>query len=132
VGCGQERPGWRRNKIGLKEGVEIGRRGGASKGKVIFIKDDMARDEDAVGEEVKAAVPLMVRGVTEEKTMCGARGELVGSGGRGVGIVGTAKDTKVIIEGGYTIQGKVGVGWLTAFEGRRLRRWVAVFRASAQ
>jgi hypothetical protein len=27
---------------------------------------------------------------------------------------------------------KWGVEWLTAFEERRLRRWVAVFRASAQ
>jgi hypothetical protein len=27
---------------------------------------------------------------------------------------------------------KVGNGWFTAFEERRLRRWVAVFRASAQ
>jgi hypothetical protein len=61
-------------------------------GKVIFIKNDMTRDEDAVGEEIKAAVPLVVRGVTEKKTMGGARGELVGSGVRGVGIVGTTKD----------------------------------------
>jgi hypothetical protein len=56
----------------------------------------------------------------------------VGSSGGGVGIAGTTKDTKVVIGGGCAIHDKVGSGWLTAFEWRRLRRWVAVFRASAQ
>jgi hypothetical protein len=33
----------------------------------------MMRDDDAVGEEIKAVVPLMVRRVTKEKTVSGAR-----------------------------------------------------------
>lgn len=56
-----------------------------------------------MGEEVKAATPLVVRGVTKEKTIGGAMGEFVGSGGRGVGIAGTAKYTKVVIGEGCAI-----------------------------
>jgi hypothetical protein len=63
----------------------------------------MTRYENAVGEEVKAATPLVVRGVTKEKTIGGAMGEFVGSGGRGVGIAGTAKYTKVVIGEGCAI-----------------------------
>jgi hypothetical protein len=87
-----------------------GRVDGASKRKVIFMKDDMTRDEDAVGEEVKAMVPLVIKGVTEKRTMSEARGELVSSGGKGIGIAGTTKDTKVVIGGGCAIQGRVGSG----------------------
>jgi hypothetical protein len=39
-------------RIGLKEGVEVGGRGGAGKGKHIFVEDDMTRDDDAMGGEV--------------------------------------------------------------------------------
>jgi hypothetical protein len=40
------------NRVGLEEGVKIGGWGGASKGKHIFIEDDVMRDDDAVGGEV--------------------------------------------------------------------------------
>jgi hypothetical protein len=53
----------------------------------------------------------------------------MGSGGGSVGIAGTTKHTKVVVGGGCGIQGKVG--WLTAFEGWRLRRWVVVCRVSS-
>jgi hypothetical protein len=42
------RLGWRGNRIRLEKGVKIGRWGGASKGKHIFIEDDVTRDDDAV------------------------------------------------------------------------------------
>jgi hypothetical protein len=35
-------------------------------------KNNVTRDDDAVGEEVKRMVPLVVRGVTEEKAASGA------------------------------------------------------------
>jgi hypothetical protein len=54
------RLGWRGNWIGLKKGVEIGGWGGASKGKYIFVEDNMTRDDDVVRGEVKAAIPLVV------------------------------------------------------------------------
>jgi hypothetical protein len=41
-------------RIKLKEGVEISGWGGASKGKHIFVEDDVAREDDAMGGEVKA------------------------------------------------------------------------------
>jgi hypothetical protein len=42
------RLGWWGNRIGLKEGVEIGGWGGASKRKHIFVEDEVTRDDDAV------------------------------------------------------------------------------------
>jgi hypothetical protein len=66
-----------RNMISLKEGVEIGRWGGASKVKDIFVKNNMTRD-DAMGEEVKAAVTLVVRRVTEKKAASGVAHRLRG------------------------------------------------------
>jgi hypothetical protein len=59
-------PGVGGNQIGLEEGVEIGGWGGASKGKHIFVKDDVTRDDDAVGGEVQTPVPLVVRRVAKE------------------------------------------------------------------
>jgi hypothetical protein len=54
------------DRIGLEEGVKIGGWGGASKGKHIFVEDDMTRDDDAVGGEVQTSVPFVVRGVAKE------------------------------------------------------------------
>jgi hypothetical protein len=74
--CGQWRKAgrlvWRGNRIGLKERVEISGWGGANKGKHIFIKNDVTRD-DAVGGEVKIVIPLMVKGVAKEEATSGAR-----------------------------------------------------------
>jgi hypothetical protein len=95
AGCGRGRPRWRKDKVRVEEEVKISRRGGSNEGKDILVKNNMARD-DAVGEEVKAAVPLVVRGVTKEKTVKGARKELVRRDG---GITGTTKDSKVSIGG---------------------------------
>jgi hypothetical protein len=53
------------------------------------------------------------------------------SGGGSVGIESTTKHTEVVVGGVVPYGAKWGVGWLTTFDGRRLRRWVAVFRASA-
>jgi hypothetical protein len=46
--------------------------GGADKGKLTLFKNDMARDDDAVGEEVEAPITLVVRGVPKEKATSGA------------------------------------------------------------
>jgi hypothetical protein len=50
------RLGWRGNRISGW--------GGASKGKHIFVKNNVTR-EDVVGDEVKTVIPLMVKGVTK-------------------------------------------------------------------
>ena len=107
---GRERLGWRGDRIGLKERVEIGGCRGASKGKHIFVNNNMTRDEYAVGSEVETAIPLMVRGVCEEEAASGARGQLMRSDSRSVEIAGTAEHVKVVVKGGCVVQGKVG-GW---------------------
>jgi hypothetical protein len=66
------RLGWRGNQIELKESVEIGGWGGASKGKHIFIENHVMRDGDVVGDEVKTLIPLVGRG-TKEEAASGAR-----------------------------------------------------------
>ena len=65
--------GWSWNRIGLEKRVEIGGWGGASKGKHIFIENNVMIDEDAVGNEVKEAISLLVRGVAKEEAASGAR-----------------------------------------------------------
>jgi hypothetical protein len=62
-----------------------------------------------VGEEVKASVPLVVRGVTEERTASRSGGELVRGGGEGVGTAGIAKYPKVRIGEGCAKESE-GVG----------------------
>jgi hypothetical protein len=46
----------------------------------------------------------------------------MGSGGGSVGLAGTTKHAKVVVGGDVPYRAKWGVVWLTAFEGRRLRR----------
>jgi hypothetical protein len=69
VGC----LGWRGNRIRLEKGVKIGRWGGASKGKHIFIEDDVTGDDDAVCGVVKTTIPLVVWEVAKEEASSGAR-----------------------------------------------------------
>jgi hypothetical protein len=48
------------NRVVLKEGVEIYGWGGPSKGKHIFVEDGVTGDDNAVGDEVKIAIPVVV------------------------------------------------------------------------
>jgi hypothetical protein len=66
----------------------------------------MSRDDDVVGEKYEAPVPLMVRGVPEEKAVSGSTRKFVGSGGGGVRIADTAKNTKVRIGRGNAEEGE--------------------------
>jgi hypothetical protein len=88
-------------------------------------------DDDAMRGEVKIAMPLVVRRVPKEEAASGAGRQLIRSSNGSVGIAGTAEHAKVVVGGGCAVQGQVGMGWFTAFDGRRLR-WVAMCRASAQ
>ena len=56
----------------------------------------MSGDQDAARSEVKASVPLVVRGVTEEHTSRAGR-QLVRSGGGGVRVIRTLEDPKVVV-----------------------------------
>jgi hypothetical protein len=64
--------GGKGTRVGLKEGVKIGGRGGVGKGKNIFVEDDVTRDDDAMGCEIKAAIPLVIGGVAKEEVTSGA------------------------------------------------------------
>ena len=77
----------------------------------------MPRD-DAVGEEVKIVISLVVKGVIEQKTTSGARGELVRSSGESVRRAGTTKNSKVSIGGSGAIQGHMR-GGVTYSHGRK-------------
>lgn len=75
--------------------LEVEGWGGSSKGEDIT-KNDMSRDDDAVGEKVKASVLLVVRAL-EEKTARGSGGKFVRSTSIGVGMTCTTKDVEVRI-----------------------------------
>jgi hypothetical protein len=66
----------------------------------------MTRDDDVVGEKIEVPVPLVIRGVPEEKIARIARGKFVRHDGIGVGIAGTLEDPKVLIGGGGAKEGE--------------------------
>jgi hypothetical protein len=119
-------------RIRLKKGVEISGWGGASKGKHIFVENDVTGDDDAMGGEIKTMIPLVVRRVAKEEAASGAWRQLMGSRSGSVRVAGTSEHAEVVVGGDCAVQGEVGGGVVTAFDGRQLRRWVAVCRASAQ
>ena len=57
----------------------------------------MSGDQNAARGEVKASVPLVVRGVTEEHTTSRAGRQLVRSGGGGVRVTRKCEDPKVVV-----------------------------------
>jgi hypothetical protein len=95
------------NRVGLEEGVKFDGWGRACKGKHIFVEDDLTRDDDAVGGEVQAPIPLVVREVAEEEAASGARRKLVRGGSGNVRVAGTAEHAQVVVGRGYAVQGVV-------------------------
>jgi hypothetical protein len=87
----------------LKEGVKISGWGGASKGKHIFVDDDVMGDDDAMGGEVKIAISLVVRGLAKEEASSGAGRQLMRSSSRSVGITCTAEHIEVVVGGGCAV-----------------------------
>ena len=57
----------------------------------------MSGDQNAARGEVKASVPLVVRGVPEEHTTSRAGHQLVRSGGGSVRVTRTPEDPKVVV-----------------------------------
>jgi len=57
----------------------------------------MSGDQDLARGEVKAAIPLVVRGVPEKHTPSRTGHQLVGSSGGGVRIARTLEDTEVMV-----------------------------------
>jgi hypothetical protein len=79
-----------------KEIQRAGKRtGGVSiKGKSHLVEDNMTGNDNSSSGEVKTAVTLMGRGVSEKYTSCGAWCQLVFGGGCEVGIAKATENTK--------------------------------------
>ena len=60
----------------IEERVKDRRWGGAIK-EISVLIENMSRDDDVVGEKIKAPVPLVIRGVPEEKTARRTRGKFL-------------------------------------------------------
>jgi hypothetical protein len=71
-------------------------RGGGVR-EIRLVEHNVSVDEDSARGEVKAAVPLVVRGVTEKHTTSGAGRRLVRSSGSGVRVTSAPEVTKVIV-----------------------------------
>jgi len=79
-------------------------------------------DQDAARGEVKASVPLVVRGVPEEHTTSRAGRQLVRNSGGDVRITCTPEDTKVVIARRVPKRERCGVGAGEAVDERRLSK----------
>ena len=110
--CVQRSNGSQHNISSIKKLKLHGRPGtiALSKRKGSFIEDDMPRNNDSVGREVKAALSFMVSGVAQEDAQGGARGEFVGGCGRQVGIAFATEDSKVRISRRCAKEGKMRHG----------------------
>jgi hypothetical protein len=76
------------------------------KGKGCLVEDNVAGNDDPVSGEVKTPVALVIRWITKESTESRARGKLVRSGGRKVGIAGAPKRSKIMIGGEAAMEGE--------------------------
>ena len=130
-----QRSNWDEHNISSIKKLKLRGRPGTialSERKGSFIEDDMPRNNDSIGREVKAALSFMVSGVAQEDAQGGARGEFVGGCGRQVGITFATKDSKVTIRRGVPRRAWCGVEKPRVLVGRMLIRTVAVERASTQ
>ena len=84
-----------RKLLSLRSTVDSASRGGV--GEVRLVKHDVSGDQDAARGEVKASVPLVVRGVTKEHTTSRAGRQPVRSSGGGVRVTRTPEDPKVVV-----------------------------------
>jgi hypothetical protein len=70
----------------------------------------VTRDDDTMGSELKASIPLVVRGVAKEEASSGAWRQLMRGSSGSVGIAGTTKYAKVSIGRGGAVQGEIRGG----------------------
>jgi hypothetical protein len=91
----------------------------------------MSGDEDPARGKIKATVPIVVRGVTEEHATCRAGRQLVRSSGGDVRVTSTLKDTKVIVARRGTKESMVR-NRSRRIIGRKPVEQVAMWRLSAQ
>jgi hypothetical protein len=63
----------------------------------------VTRDDDAVGGEVQAPIPLVVRGVAEEEASSGASRKLIRGSSGSVRVAGTTEHAQVVVGRGYVV-----------------------------
>ena len=88
------------HRVSRKQRLQLGvrrRSAGGGVGEIRLVKDDVSGDQDAARGEIKALVPLMVRGVTKEHTASQAGRKLVRSSDGGVKVTRTSEDPKVVV-----------------------------------
>jgi hypothetical protein len=78
-----------------------------SKRKGVFVKNDMARGDNAARRHVKTAIAAMGGRVTEKNARGGARSEFVGGGGRLVWVAETTEDPKVGVRRSLVVENGV-------------------------
>ena len=105
---------------GIKK-LEIG--GGArtialGKRKGILIEDDMPRDDDSVGREIKKAVSFMMSGVSKEDAQSRPRTEFMWGGGRQVWVTFATENSQMVVCWRLAEEGKVRRGILESFGGQ--------------
>src|SRR6185312_1516407 len=91
---------WLNHRVSRKQRLQLGVRrrcGGGGVGEIRLVKHDVSGDQDAARGEVRASVPLVVRGVTKKHTKSRAGRQLVRSSGGDVRVTCTPKDPKVVV-----------------------------------
>lgn len=78
-------------------------------GEIRLVRDDVPRDEHAMGREIELSVPLMIDGVPDEHTSL-VRCKLMRCYGQEIRIAGTPENSKMVIRGRGSEKGEVGNG----------------------
>jgi hypothetical protein len=85
-----------------------------------LIKYDVLRDHNMVGGMVKAEIPFVIWGITDEDTPCGTGSKLMWGCHGKVGVASTPKDLKMPIGRCCVVYGSVRAQSSYGFFGRRL------------
>jgi hypothetical protein len=76
-------------------------------GEICLIKNNVSRDDDVVGGEIKTPITFVVNGVSEENTSNGSGCQFVSGFGGEIRIAGATKHTQVLIGVDDSMEGEV-------------------------
>ena len=77
------------------------------KGEIGFVKDNMTRDDDSIGDRIKTAVSLMVSRIAKEDAESRTGCKFMGSSGRKIGVTLTTENPKMIVGRRTAKEGKM-------------------------
>jgi hypothetical protein len=84
--------------------------GRGREGEIYLIKNNVSRDDDVVGGEIKTPVTFVVSGVFERNISGGPRCQFLSGFGREIRIPGTTEHAQMLIGGGDSMEGKLWTG----------------------